>query len=90
MLHSMDPGTSGRGQASEPMMRSPTICFVCVLVTQLCVTLCIPMDCSPPGSSVHGILQARILEWVAISFSICYVYVLLKLLGCCPLSAQWV
>ena len=36
---------------------------------QLCQTLCDPMDCSPPGSSVHGILQARILEWVAISFS---------------------
>ena len=32
-----------------------------------CVRLCNPMDCSPPGSSVHGILQARILEWVAIS-----------------------
>ena len=32
---------------------------------------CDPMDCSPPGSSVHGILQARILEWVAISFSSC-------------------
>ena len=38
-------------------------------VTQLCPTLCHPMDCSPPGSSVHGILQARILEWVAILFS---------------------
>ena len=37
-----------------------------VLVTQLCSTLCDPMDCSPPGSSVYGILQARILEWVAI------------------------
>ena len=36
---------------------------------QLCPTLCNPMDCSPPGSSVHGILQARILEWVAISSS---------------------
>ena len=36
---------------------------------QSCMTLCDPMDCSPPGSSVHGILQARILEWVAISFS---------------------
>ena len=32
---------------------------------QSCLTLCNPMDCSPPGSSVHGILQARILEWVA-------------------------
>ena len=38
-------------------------------VAQLCPTLCDPVDYSPPGSSVHGILQARILEWVAISFS---------------------
>ena len=38
-------------------------------VAQLCLTLCNPMDCSPPGSSVHGILQARVLEWAAISFS---------------------
>ena len=38
-------------------------------VAQLCLTLCDPVDCSPPGSSIHGILQARILEWVAISFS---------------------
>ena len=36
---------------------------------QSCPTLCDPMDCSLPGSSVHGILQARVLEWVAISFS---------------------
>ena len=36
---------------------------------QLCPTLCDPIDGSPPGSSVHGILQARTLEWVAISFS---------------------
>ena len=38
-------------------------------VTQDCPTLCEPMDCSLPGSSIHGIFQARILEWVAISFS---------------------
>ena len=38
-------------------------------VTQSCPTLCDTMDCSPPGSSIHGILQARILEWVAVSFS---------------------
>ena len=37
-----------------------------------CPTLCDPMDCSPPGSSVHGILQARILERIAISFSNLY------------------
>ena len=36
---------------------------------QLCLTLCDPMDCSPPGSCVHGILQARILEWVAVPSS---------------------
>ena len=40
-----------------------------VSVSQSCLTLCDPKDCSPPGSSTHGILQARILEWVAISFS---------------------
>ena len=39
-----------------------------VLVTQSCLTLCNPMDCSPPGSSVHGILQERILEWVTVPF----------------------
>ena len=38
-------------------------------VAQSCPTLCDPMDCSPPGSSVHGILQARVLEWGAIAFS---------------------
>ena len=40
-----------------------------VLISQSCLTLCDPMDCSPPGSSVHGTLQARILEWVSIPFS---------------------
>ena len=40
-----------------------------VLIAQLCLVLCDPMDCSPPGCSVHGILPARILEWVAMSFS---------------------
>ena len=42
---------------------------VYVLVAQSCPTLCDPMDCSLPGSSIHGILQARILAWIAISFS---------------------
>ena len=42
---------------------------VCVWVTQLCPTLCDPMNWGPPGSSVHGILQAWILEWVASSLS---------------------
>ena len=39
------------------------------LVTKLCPDSCDPVYCSPPGSFVHGVLQARILEWVAISFS---------------------
>ena len=38
-------------------------------VTQLCPTLSNPMDCSPPGSSIHGSFQARVLEWGAIAFS---------------------
>ena len=40
-----------------------------VLFAQSCLTLCDPMDCSLPGSSVHGILQTRILQWAAIPFS---------------------
>ena len=38
-------------------------------VAQLCLTLSDPMDCNPPGSSIHGIFQARVLEWGAIAFS---------------------
>ena len=44
------------------------VLVVCCVVASHVHLLCDPMDCSPPGSSVHGILQARILEWVAISF----------------------
>ena len=43
--------------------------FVVALVAKLCPTLCHPMNCSTPGSSVHGISQTRILVWVAIPFS---------------------
>ena len=50
------------------------MCVPCVHV-QSCPTLCDPKDCSPPSSSVHGIFQARILEWVAISFSNLCVYI---------------
>ena len=42
---------------------------VLCLIAELCPTLCDPMDCSPPFFSVHGILQARILKWVAMPFS---------------------
>ena len=49
---------------SEPPGKPSLV--VCVLVTQLCLTLCNPIDCSLQGSSVHGILQGRILEWVGL------------------------
>ena len=63
-------------QGMCPITGTTKICFpylsvvvVVVLVTQSCLTLCDPMDCHPPDCSVHGILQARIPEWVAIPFS---------------------
>ena len=62
--------------ASLPLAppRKPNVCVyayicMCAKLLQLCLTLCNPMDCSPPGSSVYGILQARVLEWVAMSSS---------------------
>ena len=66
---------NGQGNATVCKLLNP----LCWLITfddcmqaksfQSCLTLCDPKDCSPPGFSVHGILQARILEWVAISSS---------------------
>ena len=59
-------GISGGGKGKrEERQRWPTL-WLLYSVVQACLTLCDPMDCSPPGSSVHGIFQARILEWVAI------------------------
>ena len=59
MLHVNDPG--------EHMIKMllALIVIAAVLVAQSCLTPCNPMDHSPPGSSVHGVLEARILEWVA-------------------------
>ena len=59
-------GTQGRGQlhGKESQKRGDICC--CCLVTKPCPTLCDPTDRSPPGSSVHGVFQARTLEWVAI------------------------
>ena len=75
-LHSIDPYKNSK---TYIYMCVPNLIFsispvcvcvcVCVLVAQSCLTLCDPMDCSLPGFSVPGILQARTLEWVAISFS---------------------
>ena len=54
---------------SDPLLHCSSACAVKVLGAQSFPALCEPMDCRPPGSSVHGLLQARILEWVIISFS---------------------
>ena len=52
-----------------PLFQRDQFLNIICLVTQWYLTLCDPMDCGPPGSSVHGILQARTLEWVAMSSS---------------------
>ena len=63
----IDPSSS---PLAYDVCRSEAACIhCCCLVTKSCPTLFSPMDCSPPSSSAHRILQARILEWVAISFS---------------------
>ena len=61
--------TRGDGVGGEEERQGRTFPAECMhaSVAQSCPALCNPMDCSPPGSSVHGILQARILEWVVIS-----------------------
>ena len=55
-------------------------------VAQSCPTLGDPMDCNLPGSSVHGIFQARVLEWVAIAFSGAYMG-LVKMLNCTAVTS---
>ena len=62
-------GFCGEKQRLERVCGSNTPCCCCCLVAQPCPTLCDPMDCSPSGSSVRGILQARILQWVAMPSS---------------------
>ena len=64
----LNPGIEPRSPALQADSLPPGKPKVKALVTQSCPTLCDPMDCSPPGSSVHGIVQARILEWDAIPF----------------------
>ena len=62
-------GEAGKGQDKIQVPNRLIIQPLCVCVAQSCPTLCDPMQCSPPGSSVHGILQARTLEWIVISSS---------------------
>ena len=60
---------AGSGSHSFPLCISHPLSSVLFSVAQSCLTLCNPLDYSPPGSSVHGVFQARILEWVATSSS---------------------
>ena len=60
--------TTTEGHGPQQMILHEAVKILC-LVTQSCPPLCNPMDYSPPSSSVHGISQTRILEWVAITFS---------------------
>ena len=63
--------------------------WVCAQLLQSCPTLCDPMDCNPPGSSVHGIIQVRILEWVARGSSMGTNLCLLNLLHCRQILYCW-
>ena len=65
----LDPWLESIPHAAEQLSPLPQPDSPCVHCALSHIQLCDPTDCSPPGSPVHGILQARILEWVAISFS---------------------
>ena len=69
MAFSMDPGVMSSGLLSQTLSIPRARCVLACLAAQLRLTLNDPMYYSWPGSSVHGIFQATILEWVAISFS---------------------
>ena len=58
-------------------------------VAQSCPTLCDPMDCSPPGSSIHGVFQARVLEWGAIALSGMEYYLAIKKDKIMPFTVMW-
>ena len=76
---------SMKGEGERPLCSSHSISTAAAAAAkslQSCLTLCNPTDGSPPGSSVPGILQARILEWVAISFSNACIHA--KSLHSCP------
>ena len=59
-------------------------------ITQSCLTLCNPRDCSPPGSSIHGLFQARVLEWGAISFCTGKQWAVSKPWNCEGGAGEWV
>ena len=76
-IKSLEKNKSTSDKIHTSVYKFSSISFICLclslyllyIIAQSCLTLCDPMDCSLPSSSVHGIFQARILEWVAIYFS---------------------
>ena len=68
-IESSSPALAGGFFTTEPPWKAVDLFESEREVAQSCLTLCDPMDCSLPGSSVHGIFQARVLEWVVIFFS---------------------
>ena len=64
-----DGGWEKKGELGASVFLPKAYIFKLLCVTQLCLSLCNPMDSNPPASSIRGILQANILEWVAIPFS---------------------
>ena len=76
-IHNVQSGLIPRRQGWLNIRKTIQVLYVCVPLLS-CVQLCNPMDCSPSGSFAHGILLARILEWVAVFFSIRYCNITLK------------
>ena len=77
-----------RGREASALLRLPMYAAAAIKSLQSCLTLCDPIDGSPPGSPIPGILQARTLEWVAISFSDAWKWkVKVKSLSCVQLLA---
>ena len=77
-ISSLSPALAGRFVTTQPPRKSILIIAATAAKSlQSCPTLCDPIDGSPPGSAIPGILQARTLEWVAISFSILIIRLLL-------------
>ena len=87
LLHPWDSPGKNTGVGCHFLVQCTHVCMHAKSL-QLCLTLCDPMDSSPPGSSIHRILQARILEWAAISFSNARMYAcMLSRLSCVQLCA---
>ena len=69
LTQGLNPGLPHCRQTLYRLSHQGSSVVAAIKSRQSCPTLCDPMDCSPPGSSVHRIFQARVLEWVAIAFS---------------------